>query len=67
MQMKINLGAGPNWQHSGWHTLDHKLQKNEEFKIKGNLNKINLKDNTCDLVLLVTPWNTSLTFKFKMS
>ena len=52
MQMKINLGAGPNWQHSGWHTLDHKLQKNEEFKIKGNLNKINLKDNTCDLVFI---------------
>ena len=47
--MKINLGAGPNWQHNGWHTLDHKLQRNEKFKIKGNLNKINLKNKICDL------------------
>ncbi len=50
--MKINLGAGPNWQHSGWHTLDHKLKKNEKFKIKGNLNKINLKNKICDLVFI---------------
>ena len=50
--MKINLGAGPNWQYKGWHTLDHKLQKNEKFKIKGNLNKINLKNKICDLVFI---------------
>lgn len=50
--MKINLGAGPHWQHSGWHTLDHKLKKNEKFKIKGNLNKINLKNKICDLVFI---------------
>jgi len=50
--MKINLGAGPNWQHDGWHILDHKLQKNEKHKIKGNLNKINLKSKTCDLVFI---------------
>ena len=50
--MKINLGAGPNWQQNGWYTLDHKLQKNEKFKIKGNLNKINLKNETCDLVFI---------------
>ncbi len=50
--MKINLGAGPNWQHNGWHTLDHKLQKNEKFKIKGNLNKIYLKNKICDLVFI---------------
>ena len=41
--MKINLGAGPNWHQSGWHILDYKLQKNEKFKIKGDLNKLILK------------------------
>ena len=50
--MKINLGAGPNWQHDGWHILDHKLKKNEKYKIKGNLNQINLKSKTCDLVFI---------------
>ena len=42
--MKINLGAGPNWQHDGWHILDHKLQKNEtyayRFMEKTRFNKI---------------------------
>ena len=50
--MKINLGAGPNWYQSGWHILDYKLQKNEKFKIKGNLNKINLKDKICEQVFI---------------
>ena len=50
--MKLNLGAGPNWQYDGWHILDHKLHKNEKFKIKGNLNRINLKNKTCDLVFI---------------
>ncbi len=50
--MKINLGAGPNWYQSGWHILDYKLQKNEKFKIKGDLNKINLKDKICEQVFI---------------
>ncbi len=50
--MKINLGAGPNWHHNGWHILDYKLQKNEKFKIKGDLNKINLKDKICEQVFI---------------
>lgn len=50
--MKINLGAGPNWKHEGWHILDHKIEKNENFKIKGNLNSINLKKKSCDLVFI---------------
>ena len=50
--MKLNLGAGPNWRHNGWHILDHKLKKNEKYKIKGNLNKINLKSKICDLVFI---------------
>ena len=40
--MKINLGAGPNWKHDGWHVLDYKVEKNDKFRIKGDLNKINL-------------------------
>jgi len=50
--MKINLGAGPNWDHEGWHVLDHKIEKNEKYKIKGNLNNINLKKKSCDLVFI---------------
>ncbi len=50
--MKLNLGAGPNWENEGWHILDHKVEKNSAFKIKGNLNKINLKKNSCDLIFI---------------
>jgi len=25
--MKINLGAGPNWKHDGWHVLDYQVEK----------------------------------------
>lgn len=50
--MKINLGAGPNWEHEEWHVLDHKIEKNVNFKIKGNLNNINLKNKSCDLVFI---------------
>jgi len=50
--MKLNLGAGPNWENEGWHILDHKVEKNSGFKIKGNLNKINLKQNSCDLIFI---------------
>lgn len=50
--MKLNLGAGPNWEKDGWHILDHKIKKNQKFKISGDLNKINLKSNSCDLVFI---------------
>ena len=30
--MKINLGAGPNWEHNGWHVLDHKIEKMKILK-----------------------------------
>lgn len=50
--MKLNLGAGPNWFKEGWHILDHKIKKNQNFKIYGDLNKINLKDKSCDLVFI---------------
>ena len=50
--MKLNLGAGPNWKNEGWHILDHKINKNDEYKIKGNLNNINLKNQSCDLIFI---------------
>tara|TARA_B100000214_G_scaffold240148_1_gene175741 strand:+ start:8086 stop:8937 length:852 start_codon:yes stop_codon:yes gene_type:complete len=50
--MKINLGAGPNWKHDGWHVLDYKVEKNDKFRIKGDLNKINLKNKSCDVVFI---------------
>ena len=50
--MKINLGAGPNWKHDGWHVLDHKVEKNDKLRIKGNLNNINLKNKSCDVVFI---------------
>ena len=53
--MKINLGAGPNWKHDGWHVLDHKVEKNDKLRIKGNLNNINLKDKSCDVVFISLP------------
>jgi SAM-dependent methyltransferase len=49
--MKINLGAGPNWYKEGWHVLDHKLDK-KNFRIKGDLLHIKLKNNKCDLVFI---------------
>ena len=50
--MKINLGAGPNWHKDGWHILDHKVNKKKGLKIGGDLNKIKLKSNSCDLVFI---------------
>tara|TARA_B100000989_G_scaffold298026_1_gene285765 strand:- start:60 stop:911 length:852 start_codon:yes stop_codon:yes gene_type:complete len=50
--MKINLGAGPNWKHDGWYVLDYKVEKNDKYRIKGDLNNINLKNKSCDLVFI---------------
>jgi len=50
--MKLNLGAGPNWKNEGWHILDHKVEKNDGYKIKGNLNNINLSNSSCDLIFI---------------
>ncbi len=50
--MKLNLGAGPNWKNEGWHILDHKVEKNDGYKIKGNLNNINLPNKSCDLIFI---------------
>ena len=50
--MKINLGAGPNWYKDGWFVLDHKVKKRTEFKIPGDLNRIKIKKEACDLVFI---------------
>jgi len=50
--MKINLGAGPNWHKDNWYILDHKVKKKQGLKIGGDLNKIKLKPNSCDLVFI---------------
>ena len=50
--MKINLGAGPNWKHKDWFVLDHKVKINDKYRIKGDLNNINLKNKSCDLVFI---------------
>lgn len=47
--MKINLGAGPYWHKNGWHVLDHKLSKPEPGRVRGDISKINLPPNSCDL------------------
>ena len=50
--MKLNLGAGPNWKRNGWSILDHKIKKNQKNRISGDLNNINLKSETCDLIFI---------------
>lgn len=50
--MKINLGAGPNWYKDGWFVLDHKIKKRGKFKIPGDLNKIKIRKEVCDLVFI---------------
>ncbi len=47
---KLNLGASPIWKKKGWYILDHKIKKNKNYLISGNAEKINLKNNTCNVV-----------------
>ena len=50
--MKLNLGAGPYWEKKGWHVLDHKLKKNENDRVAGDISSIKLKSNSCDTVFI---------------
>ena len=50
MGIKLNLGASPIWRKEGWHVLDHKLNKTEEFKIAGDATAMDLQDESCDIV-----------------
>jgi hypothetical protein len=48
--IKLNVGASPIWKQGGWHVLDHKLDQNSEFGIAGDADKIDLPDESCDVV-----------------
>ena len=48
--IKLNLGASPIWFKNSWVSLDHKAKKNSNFVIKGDINNVNLPDNSCKLV-----------------
>ena len=50
MAIKLNLGASPIWIKTGWHTLDHKLKETTETAIAGNATKIDLPDESCEIV-----------------
>ena len=50
--MKLNLGAGPNWECEGWSILDHKIKKNTKNRIAGDLNDIKIKKISVKLFLL---------------
>ena len=48
--MKLNFGAGINWEKDGWFILDHKIKTNNKNLISFNAEKINLKNCSCDTV-----------------
>ena len=48
--MKLNFGAGTNWENDGWFIVDHKVKGNTKNQISYTSNKLNLKNNCCDIV-----------------
>ncbi len=50
MGIKLNLGASPIWNKTGWHILDHKLKESTDSVIAGDATNINLPDDSCDVV-----------------
>jgi len=48
--MKLNFGAGTNWEKDDWFILDHKIKANHKKLVSFNSEKINLKNSSCDLV-----------------
>ena len=50
MSIKLNLGASPIWHKDGWHVLDHKLSRTDGFRIAGDASKMDLPDQSCDIV-----------------
>tara|TARA_B110000003_G_C16595460_1_gene513471 strand:+ start:725 stop:1591 length:867 start_codon:yes stop_codon:yes gene_type:complete len=49
-KIKLNVGASPIWDVDGWHVIDHKIKKNEKYKIAGDAENINLPDKSCSIV-----------------
>lgn len=50
MGIKLNLGASPIWHKDGWHVLDHKINKTEDYRIAGDASAMDLPDQSCDIV-----------------
>ena len=50
MGIKLNLGASPIWEQSGWHVLDHKLKESTDWVIAGDAANMQLPDESCDIV-----------------
>lgn len=50
--MKINLGASRNWIGKDWAVLDHKIDKTEDLRISGDIAKMDLANESCDLVFI---------------
>ncbi|MDC0253319.1 class I SAM-dependent methyltransferase [Bacteriovoracales bacterium] len=48
--IKLCLGASPIWYKEGWHVLDHKIEKTTGDKIAGDASKMDLPDNSCEIV-----------------
>jgi SAM-dependent methyltransferase len=48
--IKLNIGASPIWVADNWHILDHKIKNNDEYKIAGDAECIDLPDKSCSVV-----------------
>lgn len=48
--MKINFGAGKNWQKENWYIVDHNIKKKDPNSILFKNLKIFCKDNTVDVI-----------------
>jgi len=48
--IKLNVGASPIWNKSGWHTLDHKFRENTDTSLQGDAANIPLEQETCSTV-----------------
>ena len=48
--MKLNFGAGNNWEKDSWFILDHKIKTNKKNQISFNSDRINLKNSSCDVI-----------------
>ena len=43
--MKLNVGASPIWVAEKWHTLDHKVRKDDKYSLVGTASNIPLEKN----------------------
>ena len=48
--MKLNVGASPIWVAEKWHTLDHKVRKDDKYSLVGTASNIPLEKNTVSTI-----------------